>query len=62
MFFTACRNDTPRRNPPKAIKGVLDLRKWDLKADGPVNLTGEYEFYWMQHLTQKIIQIGRAHV
>jgi PAS domain S-box-containing protein len=50
IFFSACLNDSPRRIPPKAVKGVLDLRDWDLKKDGPVDLIGEYEFYWMQHL------------
>jgi hypothetical protein len=50
IFFSACFNDSARRVPPKAVKGVLDLSDWDLKKDGPVDLIGEYEFYWMQHL------------
>ena len=50
IFFSACLNDSARRIPPKAVKGVLDLSDWDLKKDGPVDLIGEYEFYWMQHL------------
>jgi PAS domain S-box-containing protein len=50
IFFSACFNDSPRRIPPKAVKGVLDLSDWDLKKDGPVDLIGEHEFYWMQHL------------
>jgi len=50
IFFSACLNDSPRRIAPKAVKGVLDLSDWDLKKDGPVDLIGEYEFYWMQHL------------
>ena len=50
IFFSACLNDSHRRIPPKAVKGVLDLSDWDLKTDGPVDLIGEYEFYWMQHL------------
>jgi PAS domain S-box-containing protein len=49
IFFSACLNDSPQRIPPKAVKGVLDLSDWDLKKDGPVDLVGEYEFYWMQH-------------
>jgi signal transduction histidine kinase/ActR/RegA family two-component response regulator len=36
---------------PKAITGVLDLRDWDFAAAGPVNLTGEYEFYWRQFIS-----------
>ncbi|MGD8241747.1 MAG: PAS domain S-box protein [Desulfobacterales bacterium] len=46
----ACRKVTPDRTPPEAVKGLLDLSGWDLAQDGPVPLTGEYEFYWMQHL------------
>ena len=49
-FFIACRSDSPEKIPPEAVKGVLDLTDWDLQRDGPANLTGEYEFYWMQHL------------
>ena len=50
IFFSACFNDSARRVPPKAVKGILDLSDWDLKKDGPIDLIGEYEFYWMQHL------------
>jgi PAS domain S-box-containing protein len=51
IFFSACLNDTPRKIPPRAVKGFLDLTAWDFKNDGPVDLNGEWEFYWMQHLT-----------
>jgi len=50
IFFSACINDSNRRILPKAVNGVLDLSDWDLKKDGPIDLIGEYEFYWMQHL------------
>ena len=50
IFFSACINDSSRRIPPKAVKGVLDLSGWNLIEDGPVDLMGEYEFFWMQHL------------
>ena len=50
LFFTACRHDFQERIHPEAVKGVLDLTEWDFKRDGPVDLTGEYEFYWKQHL------------
>jgi len=51
IFFSACLNDSPRRIPPKAVNGVLDLTDWDFKRDGPVDLNGEYEFYWSRHLS-----------
>ena len=50
VTLCACRQLTPDRTPPEAVKGLLDLTGWDLAQDGPVALTGEYEFYWMQHL------------
>jgi PAS domain S-box-containing protein len=48
--FSACRHDISDRIPPKAFNGILDLTDWDFKRDGPVNLVGEYEFYWRQHV------------
>ena len=51
IFFSACLNDSPRRIAPRAVKGVLDLTDWDFKTDGPVDLSGEWEFYWQQQLT-----------
>jgi PAS domain S-box-containing protein len=51
IFFSACLNDSRRRIPPRAVKGVIDLTDWDFKNDGPVDLIGEYEFYWNQHLS-----------
>ena len=50
IFFSACLNDSHRRITPKAVKGVLDLADWDFKNDGPVDLSGQWEFYWQQHL------------
>ncbi|MEJ2729371.1 MAG: 7TM-DISM domain-containing protein, partial [Deltaproteobacteria bacterium] len=50
IFFSACLNDSTRRIAPRAVKGVLDLTDWDFKRDGPVDLSGEWEFYWQQHL------------
>ena len=52
-LFIACRNDSTRKIPPKAIKGVMDLNNWDLNKDGPIDLTGEWEFYWEEHLSPK---------
>ncbi len=33
---------------PAAVKGVLDLRGYSFENDGPVRLSGEWEFYWKQ--------------
>ena len=36
---------------PQAIRGIIDLRRWDFAHSGGVNLTGDWEFYWRQLLT-----------
>lgn len=38
------------KTAPVAQNGVLDLRNWDLKTDGPVDMAGEWEFYWNKFL------------
>jgi signal transduction histidine kinase len=49
--FAGCGQITPHKTQPRAIKGVLDLSDWDFETDGPVDISGEYEFYWRQLLT-----------
>jgi two-component system sensor histidine kinase ChiS len=34
------------KKQPLVSRGRMDLRNWDFERDGPVNLTGEWEFYW----------------
>jgi PAS domain S-box-containing protein len=48
--LAACNYHIQKKIPPKAIKGVLDLTDWDFRRDGRVDLSGEYAFYWKQHL------------
>ena len=38
--------------PPLAVahRGVMDLRSWDFAAAGPVELGGQWEFYWERFL------------
>jgi PAS domain S-box-containing protein len=44
-----CKWTGPR--PPQAHRGEIDLRKWDFRANGPVDLIGEWEFYWQRHVS-----------
>lgn len=39
---------------PKVEKGVLDLREYDFLTSGPVEIRGEYEFYWNQMLNPSV--------
>ena len=50
IFLAAYNYQIQKRISPEAIRGVLDLTDWDFKRDGPVDLSGEYAFYWKQHL------------
>jgi PAS domain S-box-containing protein len=50
--------DFQRRTPPRAEIGVLDLRSWDFPRDGPVELSGEFEFHWGRHVAPGLIDRG----
>ena len=39
-----------RETSPLAVRGVLDLRQYNFKSEGPIDLSGEFEFYWNQML------------
>jgi signal transduction histidine kinase len=62
LLFPACSNDSSWEKPPTAIKGILDLTGWNLDKDGPVNLVGEWEFYWRKHLESKDFRNGNLPV
>jgi len=49
LFGSSACEFTPK-NHPQAVQGVLDLTRWDFDRNGPVDLSGEYEFFWNQHL------------
>ncbi len=48
--LAGCGANLSRKQQPRAIKGVLDLSNWNFEKDGPIALSGEYEFYWQQHV------------
>ena len=50
LMTGACRGEHAVKRPPQAIAGTLDLRTWEFGADGPVDLSGDYEFYWQRLL------------
>jgi signal transduction histidine kinase len=43
-----------RDRQPVAQGGVLDLREYNFKSEGPLELKGEFEFYWNQMLTASL--------
>jgi signal transduction histidine kinase len=50
LLLPACGRMPSSTKTPQADNGVLDLTGWDLVRDGPVDLAGEWEFYWEQLL------------
>ncbi len=53
VFSSACCQGSSTKQVPEAINGVLDLLDWDFEQDGPVELNGEWKFYWKQLLTSR---------
>jgi hypothetical protein len=51
FLIIACKPDILDRTAPEVVNGVLDLRAWDFDKNGPVELSGKWEFYWNAHLT-----------
>jgi PAS domain S-box-containing protein len=51
LFLSTCIRHSQEKAAPRAKRGVLDLTHWDFRSDGPVDLAGEYAFYWMKKLT-----------
>src|SRR5512137_1803692 len=45
LSVSVCASAIPA---PQVVHGQLDLRGWNFDRDGPVSLTGEWEFYWQQ--------------
>ena len=53
ISFEGIRAETIKEQP-KAINGVLDLSHWNFQEEGPVNLSGEWFFYWEEFLPAEV--------
>jgi two-component system sensor histidine kinase ChiS len=53
-FALVTLQDVHAQESHVASKGVLDLREYNFKSDGPLELYGEYEFYWNHMLNPAI--------
>jgi len=52
-FIVACGRQYSGKTSPQAINGVINLSNWNFEKDGPVELKGQWEFYWEQLLEPK---------
>jgi len=50
IILVSCKSKDGK-NPPVAIKGIMDFSNWDINIDGPAKLNGEWEFYWKEFIT-----------
>lgn len=59
VFFCliCCSSCAVLPSSPKAKDGIIDLRGWDFKNNGPVRLDGMWEFYHQKLLTNTILGI-----
>ncbi len=46
LFLSSCTSFENNSNHPVVRNGVIDLSTWNFEKDGPVQLNGEWEFYW----------------
>ena len=46
IICTSCGQKLSGKAAPKLVKGVLDLKNWDFKKDGPIELKGDWRFDW----------------
>jgi two-component system sensor histidine kinase ChiS len=46
FLLPSCNTGPSEKKQPRIESGILDLRNWDFKKDGIVNLNGNWEFYW----------------
>ena len=43
-LFSGCQS--AEKKIPEVEKGVIDLREWDFKQNGTIDLDGEWLFFW----------------
>jgi two-component system, sensor histidine kinase and response regulator len=46
-----CKYKPSNQPNPRIVQGMLDLKNWDIQEQGPIALSGEWEFYWQQFLS-----------
>ena len=46
MGLCACGCTRDQMETPRAVKGSLNLQHWNFRADGGIDLDGDWKFYW----------------
>ncbi|MDC0255709.1 ATP-binding protein [Bacteriovoracales bacterium] len=58
LIFTSCGQRYSGKVAPKAVNGVLDLSGWNFEKDGPVELKGDWKFYWKNLINPTVLVKG----
>lgn len=56
----SCSQSYSGKKSPEVKNGIFDLRNWDFKSDGPVIVSGDWEFYWKKLLTSSDFSTGET--
>jgi len=51
FILMGCKTED-KQVPPDIRNGVLDLRSWNFEQDGNIELSGDWQFYWKQLLSE----------
>ncbi|MCD1258689.1 histidine kinase [Paenibacillus athensensis] len=59
-MFPACSNsyDKSANAQPAVQGGLIELEHWSFAEEGPVELSGEWDFYWQQLLAPEQLQLS----
>ena len=60
LWLSGAVVDAAARPPPVVAAGRIDLYAWTPAADGPVALTGQWDFVWGRHLAPAAFGEGRV--
>ena len=60
LSLSSCQSINPSNKAPIVKKGIIDLRDWNFQKQGIVDLRGQWEFYWQEHISYDEF-IGKKH-
>ncbi len=53
LLFSSCGPKYSKKTPPSMKLGEMNLKSWDFKTNGPLDLDGEWLFYWNNFVSVK---------
>ena len=59
LILPTVASEENKSRQPQIINGILNLKDWDFKKDGSIELEGDWEFYWHRLLDPKDFSINQ---